>query len=505
MVVIKFNYMPKNNAQRIEEIARRRGFFWISNEMYGGLSGFYDYAHLGTMIKRKFENLWRKYFLSLDENFYEIETSNIMHERVFKASGHLESFVDPIVRCKKCGNIERADQIVEDVLKENYEGLTPKELTKLIKKHNIRCPKCKGRLEEVGILNMMFPLEVGTGKNKAIAYLRPETAQGAYVNFKREYECLRKKLPLGLAIIGKAFRNEISPRNVLLRMREFTQAELQIFFDPDKINEHDDFDSIKDYKLRVIYSGSKTIKEVSCNTMAKKLPKLYVYYMAKVQQFYLDVLKIDRNKFRFRELSDEEKAFYNKYHWDIEIELSLGWKEVGGIHYRTDHDLKGHQKISKQDMSVNANGKRFIPHVLELSFGVDRNIFALLDIGYKEEKERTIFKLPRLIAPYDVAVFPLVNKDKLPEKAIEIKNMLRTMYSVFYDSSGSIGRRYRRMDEIGVCCCITIDNETLKNNTVTLRDRDSMKQIRVKIDDLCAVIYKFLNGEELEKLGKIIK
>jgi len=498
--------MVSNNNDKfskIEEIARRRGFFWQSSEIYGGLSGFYDYAHLGTAIKKKWENLWRNYFLSLDDNFYEIDCSNIMPEGVFKASGHLESFVDPVLKCKKCGNFERADQIIEEILGESYEGLTMKEIDEIIKKHNIRCPKCKGNFEDVKTLNMMFPIDVGTGKIIR-AYLRPETAQSAYVNFRREFECLRKKLPLGLAIIGKAFRNEISPRNVLFRMREFTQAELQIFFDPEKINDHPDFDSVADYKLR-IKEVQKPLEEISCANMLKKLPKFYVYYMAKIQQFYLDILKIDKEKFRFRELSEEEKAFYNKYHWDIELNISIGWKEVAGIHYRTDHDLKGHQDISKQDQRISIDDKKIIPHVLELSFGVDRNVFSLLDLGYKEEQERIIFKLPRLVGPYDVAVFPLVNKDNLPEKAKEVRDILKPMFSVFYDESGSIGRRYRRMDEIGVCCCITIDNQTMEDESVTLRDRDSMKQIRVKIDELCETIYKFLNGEDIEKLGKIVK
>ncbi|MEM7819560.1 MAG: glycine--tRNA ligase [Candidatus Aenigmatarchaeota archaeon] len=492
------------NENRIEEIAKRRGFFWQSSEIYGGLSGFYDYAHLGTLMKKKLENIWRKYFLNLDDNFYEIETTNIMPENVFRASGHIQSFVDPIVKCKKCGNIERADQLIEEELKETFEGLTSEELLNIIKKHNIKCNKCNGSLEEIGTFNLMFSLMVG---NNIKAYLRPETAQGVYINFKREFECLRKKLPFGLAIIGKAFRNEISPRNLLMRMREFTQAELQIFFDPEKINEHKNFDEMKNYKLRIFpVSNRKTkkIEEMSCDDVNKKLhlPKFYVYYMGKIQQFYLDILKFPYEKFRFYELSDEEKAFYNKYHWDIELEFSFGWKEVAGLHYRTDNDLIGHQKVSKQDLSIFFNGRKFIPHVVELSFGIDRNILALLDIFYKEEKERTIFLFPRLLAPFDCAVFPLIKRYDLEKKAEEIKKILNSMnYIVFYDDSGSIGRRYRRMDEIGVSCCITIDHKTLEDNTVTIRDRDSMKQIRVKINDLCVALFKFLNGEKLEKLG----
>ncbi len=496
---------------KIEEIARRRGFFWQSSEIYGGLSGFYDYAHLGTALKRKWENLWRNYFLNLDDNFFEIEPADIMHEKVFIASGHVESFVDPVVKCRKCGNFERADQLLEQELKENFEGMSEKELEDLIKKHNIKCPKCGGKLEDVGAFNMLFPLTVGA-ENPQKAYPRGETAQGAYVNFKREFESLRKQLPLGLAIVGKAYRNEISPRQLLIRMREFTQAELQIFFDPNKINEHEKFDEVKDYKLRlfpVANQKSNKIEEITCSHAVSKLglPKFYVYYMAIVQKFYLELIKLPPHLFRFRELSDEERAFYNKYHWDIELFLENlgGFKEVGGLHYRTDHDLKGHEKVSKQDMSVFVDGRKFVPHVLELSFGVDRNIYALLELFYEEERERTLFKFPRLLSPYDCAVFPLVNKDNIPEKAHEIKRLLQSVnFNVFLDESGSIGRRYRRADEIGISACITIDHETIENDTITLRDRDSMQQIRVKVKELATVLYEFLHGKELDKLGKII-
>ncbi len=492
----------------IENIAVRRGFFWQASEIYGSISGLYDYAPIGTMLKRNWESLWRSYFIGLSDDFFEIETTDIMPENVFVASGHLKNFTDPIVRCTKCGTTFRADHILEDVLKESFEGLTPEEMTNLIKKHNLKCEKCSGALEDVGTLNMMFPLSIGVEK-PATAYLRPETAQGPYVNFKRTFEVMRKKLPLGLAVIGKAYRNEISPRNTLLRMREFTQAELQIFFDPDKINEHERFDEVKDYPVRIFpveNRESGRIDEVKISALTKKLPRFYLYHMAKMQQFYLDVLKLPKEKLRFRELSDEERAFYNKYHYDVELQLNIGWKEIAGLHYRTDHDLGGHQKISKQDMAINIDGKKFIPHVLELSFGVDRNILALLDVCYKEEKERALFSFPRILSPFDCAVFPLVNKDRLPEKAIEIKEMLKKSgFSLFYDDSGSIGRRYRRMDEIGAAICITTDHRTLEDDTVTIRDRDSMKQVRVRAKDLDNTIKRFLQGEKMENLGEIVK
>jgi glycyl-tRNA synthetase len=497
--------------EKILDVAKRRGFFWQSALIHGGMAGFYDYGHIGTLVKRRFENLWRGYFIGLDDSFYEIETSTLMPENVFKSSGHLAHFVDPVVRCRKCGNVERADHILEDELKESFEGVKPEGLMKLIKKHKIKCGKCKGPLEDVGELNMMFPVDVGTGKEVKRAYLNPETAQGAYLNFKLEFEALRKKMPFGLAIIGKAFRNEISPRNALIRMREFSQAELQIFFDPEEIKEHPRFKEVERYKLRLLpvrnRKGNKIV-EIPCKDAVKrlKLPKFYIYHLAKVQQFYLDVLKLPRRKFRFKELSDEEKAFYNKYHWDIEMELgSVGWIELAGVHYRTEHDLKGHQKVSGESMEVNVEGKKFIPNVLEISFGVDRNVFALLDISYDEEEERTVIRFPRLLSPFDAGIFPLVNRDGLTEKAAEVKAFLEGCgFNLFLDVSASIGRRYRRMDEIGVAAAVTIDYKTLKDGTVTLRDRDSMKQVRVSISELPEVLERFIDGEKLEKLGKVI-
>ncbi len=478
----------ESRLEQIESLAKKRGFFFPSSEIYGGVAGFYDYGSNGTLLKRKLENLWRKYFLALNDNFFEIEAANIMPEKVFVASGHKENFVDPTVKCKKCGTVHRADHIIEDYLKESFEGMTPVELTELIRQHKIRCTKCKGELGDVSILNMMFPVQIGADL-EVKAYLRPETAQGAYVNFSRQFEIQRKKLPLGLAIVGKAFRNEISPRQLTTRMREFTQAELQIFFDAEKIGEHERWDDVKDYKL-VLYPVSGRDKnpiEISCEeaNMKMEIPKFYAYHLAKVQQFFLEKLKIEKERFRFRELSAEERAFYNKIHWDIELNLeTVGWKEVGGVHYRTDHDLSGHGKVSGQNQEVFFNEKKLVPHVLELSFGVDRIVFALIDLNYFADEKRTVLKLPSVVAPFSAAIFPLVNKDGLDKKAQEIYNMLKIDSDAFYDDSGSIGRRYARADEIGIPLCITIDHQTMEDGTVTVRDRDTTKQERVKVEEL---------------------
>ena len=427
----------------ILNIATKRGFFFPSGEIYGAKAGFWTYGHLGTIIKHKFENLWRNYFLKLDDNYFEIDDVNILSEDVFKNSGHLKHFSDPLEDEK--GNVNQ--------------------------------------------FNMMLEVKVGVTGDERM-YLRPETAQSPYISFKREFMALREKLPMGLAIIGKAFRNEINPRQGFFRLREFTQAELQIFFKEDEFDVN--FDEVKDYKLRVMD------KDVKCSSL--KIPKFYIYHLVKIQQFYLDVLKISKEKFRFRELDKDERAFYNKIHYDIELNMDSlgGFKEVGGLHYRTDYDTKNHKVL------INYNEKNIYPHVLELSFGVDRNIWALMDIFYRKEKERELFLFNRNIAPVEVAVFPLVNKDKIPEKAEEVYELIKKDFNVFYDSKGSIGKMYRRMDEIGCIAMITVDHDSLKDNDVTLRDRDSMKQIRVKVSDLKEKLSKFLDGVELNKLGKLI-
>lgn len=494
----------------MDDFAKKKGFFWPSAEIYGGFTGFYDYGSNGTLLKRKFENVWREYFLGLDENFFEVEPSDVMHEKVFVASGHLENFVDPVAKCSKCGTQHRADHILEDFLKESFEGITPDKLKKIIKEKNIRCPKCKGELKEVFVLNMMFPIDIGGNEKRG--YLRPETAQGAYINFLRHFAILRNKLPLGLAVVGRAYRNEISPRNLTTRMREFTQAELQIFFDPENLDNHPQWEEIKSYKLLLQPANKREKKhiEVECADAAKKmsLPKFYVWHLAKVQQFYLDTLKVPRSKFRFKEIPEEERAFYNKLQWDLELELESlgGFKEVAGMHYRTDYDLRGHQKVSNKSQEVFFNNKRFLPHVIELSFGVDRNVYAMIELFHKEDGDRVVLQLPPSLVPFQVAVFPLVNKDGLDKKAKEVFLGLKKNFGAVFDHSGSIGKMYYREDERGTFYCVTIDYDTLKNKDVTIRDRDSKKQTRVKISNLSETLEELLAGElKFEKAGKPIK
>ena len=494
----------QGKTEKIFSIASNRGFFFNTANIYGGKAGFFTYGHLGKSLKNNWESLWKKYYLNLDENFYEIQSNSILPENVFKASGHIENFNDPLIECKKCNSRFRADHILEEDGIADAEALSLEEMNNEIINRKLKCPKCGENLIDAKQFNMMFPIEIGFAGDKA--YLSPETAQGAYLTFKDEFFATRGQLPLGLAIIDKAYRNEISPRQGFFRLREFTQSELQIFFDADQINEHEKWKEIENETLLIKFANEEKIKKITCKKLnsSYKIPKFYIYYVAKVQNFYLDVIKIPKEKFRFRELNKTERAFYNKVHFDVEVDFGTlgGFKEIGGVHYRTDHDLSGHQKVSKKNLSINIDGKKFIPHVLELSFGVDRNVFMLLDIFFNGKKNNTILKLPPKLAPIKVAIFPLVKKDaKLIQIAKDIYKDLQEEWNVSYDESGSIGKRYARNDEIGTPFCITVDSDSIKNNDVTIRNRDDGKQKRIKIDELKDILRKLISGEVLfEKL-----
>ncbi|MEK6945952.1 MAG: glycine--tRNA ligase [Nanoarchaeota archaeon] len=491
----------------INKIAASRGFFFQTAEVYGGNAGFYTYGHLGKLLKSNWENLWRKHFLSLDDNFHEIQSNNILPEAVFKASGHLENFNDPMTECKKCRFRFRADQFLEDNGVEEAEKLSIEEMGDILREKKLKCPKCGGELGEVKQFNMMFAVNVGFNDEKS--YLSPETAQGAYITFLNEFKATREKLPLGLAIIDKAYRNEISPRQMFFRLREFSQAELQIFFDSSKIEEHGKWKDVAKKILRVKLANEKNIGEKSCENLNQEgIPKFYLYYLAKVQEFYLNILMIPKEKFRFRELSKEERAFYNKIHFDVEIDLETfgGFKEVGGVHYRGDHDLIGHSKVSGKNFEVFYDGKKVLPHVLELSFGIDRNIWTLLDTFYRVGKDGSMFSFPTIVSPIKAAVFPIVKREDFERIADEVVLDLGKDWKVVYDKGGSIGRRYARNDEIGTPFCVTIDEESLKRKDVTVRERDTTKQIRIKIADLKNSLKKIVDGDlDFEKAGKIFK
>ncbi len=481
----------------------RKGFIWPTADLYGGFSGFYDYGHNGALVKRRLEDLWIEYFLRLGDDFYLIDTTCVLPEASLKASGHVDHFTDVLVSCSKCGENYRADHLLEEATGRSFEGLPPKQMDTLLTENKISCPKCKGVLGPSKPFHMMFPVTVGP-MGKDSAYLRPETAQGVYINFKREFESLRRRLPLGLAIVGRAFRNEISPRQGTYRMREFYQAELQIFFNPNTFDSQVPFDGVAQSELLIVGTDKKNegmVESAKCsNLVTKGLPKFYVYYLAKVQDFFLNHLQIPRDRFRFAELDENERAFYNKIHYDVEIKQDSlgGFKEIGGVHYRTDHDLGGHQTLSKVSQTVTINDETFVPHVLELSFGLDRIIWSMLDVTY-EKGEKTVLRLPPRIAPIEVAVFPLLGKDGLPEKAKSIYQELARNFKAFYDEGGSIGRRYARMDEVGTPFCVTIDHDTLKDGSVTIRWRDTGEQKRLQFTQLVEIIKSLISGEKTIK------
>jgi len=483
--------MPERKCDKILQVAFHRGFMWPSSEIHGGLAGFFDYGPMGALLKQNIENKWRELFI-VREGMFEIETPTIMPEKVFRASGHLEHFSDPLVECAKCKGSFRADHVVKDKLKIDVDDITNKQLDEIIKKEKVGCPKCGGALGKVWSFNLMFETSTGAGKDQRTVHMRPETAQGMFVAFPRLFQIARKKLPFGACQIGHSFRNEISPRQGMIRLREFSQAEAEIFYNP-KDKSHPKFSSIKNKKLPLYPSknqGKKAgkIVEMTVGQAVKEglIPsELQAYYVFISERFFEDI-GVPRKAIRCREQLPDEKAHYSKATWDVEIySEDYGWIEVAAIADRTGYDLGGHQKVSNERLSVSIDGERFVPNVMEASFGVDRPFYSVLEHSFKEAKNRTYFAFKPEIAPIKAYVFPLVSKDNLPKKARETFNLLiDNKILVKYDESGSIGKRYARADEIGVPYCITVDYDTLKDNTVTIRDRDSTKQKRVKIADL---------------------
>jgi glycyl-tRNA synthetase len=475
----------KSKFAKVSALALRRSIYFPSAEIYSDApAGFWDYGPLGVALKRRIIDLWRQTIVKRDE-MLEIDGSQILPESVFEASGHLQSFVDPLVECKECNEVFRADRLIQTKLGTLIpEALPSKELDRFIVEHGIRCPECEGELLNVYKFNMMFRFAAGPRLGNQIA-LRPETCQSIFLDFLRVYKAMRVKLPIGLAQVGKSFRNEISPRRNLIRLRELTQAEIEVFFNPNKIAFFPKFDSIKTVPLNFSLVNDQEMRLSAEDAVTKKIVQnqLVAYYLVLLQEFY-ELLGISSQNIRYRELHDEERPFYAQSAWDLEIKTSLGWVEVVANHYRTDYDLKVHSKGSKTDLQIMDEGEKILPWIWEDSMGIDRTLYIALDAAYTQEKKRVVLKLPNYLAPIQVAIFPLVNKDGLPEKAKAVYNRLKREMDVFFDEKDSIGRRYYRVDEIGVPYSITIDYETLKDDTVTIRERDSKKQIRLQIDAL---------------------
>jgi glycyl-tRNA synthetase len=563
---------------KVMNIAKKRGFLWSSFEIYSGAAGFFDYGPLGAILKNNIIEKWRNYYI-VSEGFYEIESPTIMPEEALKASGHVDHFTDPMTECKDCMEVYRADHIIEDSIGEDVEGLEDHRLTEILSENQIKCPKCGGHLTHVWSYNLMFQTLIGA-KGKATGYMRPETAQGIFIPFKRLLRFFRGKLPFGVVQIGKAYRNEISPRQGVIRLREFTQAEAEIFVDPSN-KTHPKFLDVADDTL-TLFSAENQLKkgqpeQISAGKAVKDeiiSSKILTYQVCIAARFLAD-LGIPSEVIRFRQHLPTEMAHYAIDCWDVEIKTDrFGWIEIIGIADRTDFDLKSHSIHSNEDLSVfieydepkiipkliikpdmkkfgplfkgaapkiinalndleaseiqkdfeekgtyeievegdiyklspdiisfddkeeTVRGEKVIPHVIEPSFGIDRIIYSVLLHSYTEEDERSFLKLEKQIAPIGVSVFPLVNNKDLVDKAHEIRDELRNQGIISeYDGSGTIGRRYARSDEIGVPFAVTVDHETLENQTVTIRNRDDSKQIRINIENVYKVLIQLLEGK----------
>jgi glycyl-tRNA synthetase len=410
---------------KIVSLAKRRGFIFQSSEIYGGINSCYDYGPLGIELKKNIKELWWNSMVYNRTDIEGIDASILMHPKVWEASGHVSGFTDPLIDCKKCKSRFREDTI---------DKSKP-------------CPVCgnKDSFTDSRQFNLMFKTYMGPVEDSAnVIYLRPETAQGIYVNFHNIREASRQKVPFGIAQIGKVFRNEITPGNFIFRTREFEQMEMQYFVKPDEDEEW------------------------------------FEYWKQERMNWFIE-LGIKKKNLRFHEHSKNELAHYAKTAFDIEYEFPFGWQEIEGIHNRTDFDLTKHQEYSNKDLRYfdDYTKGRFVPYIIETSIGCDRTLLTTLIDGYVEEEERVVLKFSPSIAPIKAAVFPLVKKDGLPEYSKKVLDNLRGKFKTFFDESGSIGRRYRRQDEAGTPYCITIDNETFENDTVTIRNRDSMIQERI--------------------------
>jgi glycyl-tRNA synthetase len=477
-----------SSYEDIMKLALERGFYFPSCEIYADApAGFWEYGPTGVSMKNKFIELWRRELVRRD-GMIEIDGSQIMSKSVFVASGHIGNFTDPIIKCIKCNSTFRADRYIIEKTGENVpERMSDEEMNAIIKKHELKCSNCDGEFGSVSRFNMMF--KVGIGPASEEAYLRPETCQTIFVDFARIFKTMRGKLPLGIAQVGKSFRNEIAPRQSLLRLREFYQAEIEVFCNPSKLNNLARFEEVKDVVLR-FYDQESIIEVTAAEAIAKGLlPNTLVgYYLALLSEFYAKT-GIDMRRTRLRRLSDIEKAFYASIAFDYEAETSIGWLELVACNYRSDYDLKQHAATSRQNLQVidSSDQTKVLPHIFELSMGIDRSIYTILEHSYYEDREhddRIVLKLKPYLAPMLVGVLPLMTKQGLGEKAQKIYSNLKREFDIFYDESGSIGRRYRRLEEIGVPFAVTIDKITMEDDTVTVRYRDTMQQERIKVSEL---------------------
>jgi len=573
-------------GERLAELAKRRGYFFGASGAYGGAAGFYTFGPQGAALKSNVEDAWRDRFTVREGNF-EIEAPTIMPEPVFEASGHLDGFDDMLVECPDCGESHRADHLIEDRTDvEDAESLPVAEVEELLAEHGIRCPTCGGALagESVDDFNLMFETNIGPGSSTP-GYLRPETAQGIFVEFPRIKEYARNSLPFGVTQIGRAYRNEISPRKSIVRTREFTQAELEQFVDPER--DEPDLDGVADVDVRLYPATEQDADDGGYveTTVGEAVAEgivgdPWIGYFLGIAREWFEAVGVDMDRFRFRQHRSGERAHYAADCWDAESEVDGDWIEIAGFAYRGDYDLSKHAEhadddftifrqfdepktveraVVDPDMSVlgpeyggeaddvasaleeladrrpgafdgdtvevevggetrvvdadvagfrieerTVSGEHITPHVIEPSFGVDRTVYTVLAHAYSEDEvadeTRTYLSLEPDVAPTDVGVFPLVsNVPELVDRAeATVEDLRGAGFSVTYDDSGSIGRRYRRQDEVGTPFCVTVDRDGLEGDapdTVTVRERDSARQVRLPVESLSTELAAVMDGD----------
>lgn len=564
-----------DDPQELLSLCKRRGFLWPAYDIYGGSAGFYDYGPLGAAMKTNIESHWRRLHV-LEEGLQEIVSPVIAPEPVFKASGHLDTFADMYVECTRCGETYRADHLAEGLC-DNPAALKEEELGDLLRENDVMCPACKGEISAPKRFNLMFRTSVGAGSAK-VGYLRPETAQGMFVNFSQIYRFGREKLPVGAVQIGRSFRNEISPRQGLLRLREFNQMEAEVFFHPDR-KTWPRYGDVKTEVLSLVPDNCPPTEmsltdAVSSGTIANEA---LAYFMWLTQRFAVDV-GLDPARMRFRQHEKDEMAHYATDCWDLEAETGYGWVELVGVADRGCYDVQAHLKHSGADLTAfelfdepkevtkevvrpkydvmgklfrgdtkalagavarlppdavrdrdsvevehdgrrvevpstcyevavvteKTSGDKFVPHVIEPAYGVDRIIYTLLEHAYRVRDDHVTLSLRGLVAPIKVGVFPLMARDGLDDIARRLYDSLVGEGVVaYYDDSGSIGRRYARMDEVGTPCCLTVDYDTKDDGKVTIRDRDSAEQVRVKLDDVICAVRNMIEGRSPQSLASM--
>lgn len=450
----------------IVSLCKRRGFIFPGSEIYGGLANSWDYGPLGHLLKQNIKAAWWKFFVQERDDMAPLDTAIIMNPKIWEVSGHVQNFSDPLVECRSCHHRFREDHLLEAKSAEpGYDHEAPPDITSIL------CPDCAGKLTPPKQFNLMFKTFIGpTEDDASVAYLRPETAAGMFVNFKNVLNVTRRRLPFGLAQIGKNFRNEITPGNFIFRTREFEIAEFEYFIKPDEWE------------------------------------KIFEMWLSEIKRWWESVMKIDMNNLVWHEIPDGERAHYSRRTVDIEYKFPFGVKELHGIAYRTDFDLSRHEQGSGADLHYSdpETGDKFIPHVIEPTFGIDRMLLVTLLEAYHEEdaptaekgetEKRVVMKFPKALAPFKVAVLPLSKKEELSGFAKSIATNLRKHFFVDYDETQSIGKRYRRQDEIGTPYCVTVDFDSLNDKAATVRDRDTMKQERITTTELVSYLKEKLES-----------